>query len=52
MGSNIWRVINWCEIAAQRTMISFRPDLKIEKLTIGSGKSTNENVKIALISYR
>ncbi|MDQ0641182.1 hypothetical protein QF042_004747 [Pedobacter sp. W3I1] len=35
------------EIAGQRTMISFRPDLKVENLLLRSEKSVIKNVKIA-----
>jgi hypothetical protein len=35
------------EIAGQRTMISFRPDLKVEKLLLRSENSGIKNVKIA-----
>ncbi|HKG06103.1 MAG TPA: hypothetical protein VKB19_06595 [Pedobacter sp.] len=37
------------EIAGQRTMISFQPDLKIEKLLLRSEKSGIRNVKIAAL---
>lgn len=35
------------EIAGQRTMISFRPDLKVENLLLRSKKNVIKNVKIA-----
>ncbi|WP_029278160.1 hypothetical protein [Pedobacter borealis] len=35
------------EIAGQRTMISFRPDLKVENLLLRSEKNVIKNVKIA-----
>lgn len=35
------------EIAGQRTIISFRPDLKVENLLLRSEKNGIKNVKIA-----
>ena len=39
------------EIAGQRTMISFRPELKVEKLLIRSKNTGIKNVKIADLKY-
>ncbi len=39
------------EIAGQRTMISFRPELKVEKLLIRSENTGIKNVKIADLKY-
>ncbi|MGY3052553.1 hypothetical protein ACVWYG_000743 [Pedobacter sp. UYEF25] len=39
------------EIAGQRTMISFRPDLKVEKLLLRSEETGIKNVKIAALKY-
>ncbi|RZM14604.1 MAG: hypothetical protein EOO88_44045, partial [Pedobacter sp.] len=37
------------EIAGQRTMIAFRPNLKVEKLLLRSAKTGIKNVKIAAL---
>ncbi len=37
------------EIAGQRTMIAFRPDLKVEKLVLRSEETGIKNVKIAVL---
>ena len=37
------------EIAGQRTMISFRPDLKVEQLTLRSDQTGIKNLKIAML---
>ena len=39
------------EIAGQRTMISFRPGLKVEKLLLRSEQTGIKNVKIASLKY-
>ncbi|MET4080916.1 hypothetical protein ABIB40_000860 [Pedobacter sp. UYP30] len=39
------------EIAGQRTMIAFRPDLKVEKLLLKSEGTGIKNVKIAALKY-
>lgn len=40
------------EIAGQRTMISFRPGLKVEKLLLRSEETGIKNVKIAVLKYQ
>ncbi|MEJ7695048.1 hypothetical protein, partial [Daejeonella sp.] len=37
------------EIASQRTMIAFRPNLKVEKLVLRSEETGIKNVKIAAL---
>ena len=39
------------EIAGQRTMISFRPGLKVKKLLLRSKQTEIKNVKIASLKY-
>jgi hypothetical protein len=39
------------EIAGQRTMITFRPDLKVEKILLRSEQTGIRNVKIAALKY-